>query len=55
VVAKPEAPTLDGDMLTVLLSSLAVFTILFFGLFLLRYAVETARAELQVRMREATT
>jgi len=55
VVAKPEGATLDGDMLTVLLSSLAVFTILFFGLFLLRYALETARAELQVRMREATT
>ena len=54
VVAKPEGPTLDGDMLTVLLTSLAVFTTLFFGLFLLRYALETLRAEVQARERAAT-
>ncbi len=54
VVAKPEGPTLDGDMLTVLLTSLGVFTILFLGLFLLRYALETVRAEVEARTREAT-
>jgi hypothetical protein len=41
-------------MLTVLLTSLAVFTTLFFGLFLLRYALETLRAEVQARERAAT-
>ncbi len=54
VVVKPEGPTLDGDMLTVLLTSLGVFATLFFGLFLLRYALETLRAEVQARAREAT-
>ncbi|MCH7533491.1 MAG: hypothetical protein IIB36_17280, partial [Gemmatimonadetes bacterium] len=46
--------TLPGDMLTLLLTSLAVFTTLFLGLFLLRYALETLRAGQQARTREAT-
>ena len=54
VVFKPERPTLPADMLTLLLISLAVFTTLFFGFFLLRYALETFRAELQARERAAT-
>jgi heme exporter protein C len=54
VVAKPEGPTLDGDMLTLLLTSLGVFTMLFLGLLLLRYALETVRAEVEARAREAT-
>lgn len=54
VVLKPERPTLPGDMLTLLLTSLAVFTTLFLGLFLLRYALETLRAGQQARTREAT-
>ncbi len=53
VVVKPEGPTLPGDMLTLLLTSLAVFTVLFFGLFLLRYALEGLRAEVDVRVRRA--
>ncbi len=40
VVLKPEGPTLDPAMLQALLSGLAAFTLLFAGLFLLRYAVE---------------
>jgi hypothetical protein len=38
-------------MLTLLLTSLAVFTLIFFGLFLLRYALENVRAELDLRAR----
>lgn len=40
VVIKPEGPTLHPDMLTTLLVSLAGFTLLFLGLFCLRYSVE---------------
>ena len=54
VVLKPDGPTLPGDMLTLLLTSLAVFTVLFFGLFLLRYSLEGVRAELASRSRSAT-
>jgi heme exporter protein C len=53
VVVKPEGPTLPGDMLTLLLTSLAVFTMLFFGLFLLRYALEAIRGEVDLRARRA--
>jgi heme exporter protein C len=45
VVAKPDGPTLPGDMLTTLLVGFAVFTVLFFGLFLLRYALEGLRTQ----------
>ncbi len=54
VVVKPEGPSLPADMLTVLLTSLAVFTLLFFGLFLLRYALEGARGVVDVRARRAS-
>jgi heme exporter protein C len=54
VVVKPEGPTLPGDMLTLLMTSLAVFTLLFFGLFLLRYALEGLRAGLDERARRAS-
>ncbi|MDE2973255.1 MAG: cytochrome c biogenesis protein CcsA [Gemmatimonadota bacterium] len=40
VVIKPEGPTLPSDMLATLLTFLAGFTMLFMGLFILRYAVE---------------
>jgi heme exporter protein C len=53
VVIKPEGPSLPGDMLTLLLTSLGVFTLLFFGLFMLRYALEGLRHELQLRARRA--
>ncbi len=51
VVAKPEGATLPGDMLFTLLFGLAVFTVLFFGLFLFRYHVEELRAQADLRAR----
>lgn len=51
VLNQDEGPTLDGDMLIVLLTSLAAFTVVFFGLFLLRYALEGLRAQLDQRER----
>jgi heme exporter protein C len=51
VVLKPEGPTLPGDMLTLLLTSLTVFTVLFFGLFLLRYALEGLRSRVELSAR----
>jgi heme exporter protein C len=54
VVMKPDGPSLPADMLTLLLTSLGVFTAIFFGLFLLRYALEGVRAELASRSRTAT-
>lgn len=53
VVVKPEGPSLPGDMLALLLTSLAVFTVLFFGLYLLRYALEAMRAEVDARARRS--
>ncbi len=40
VVLKPEGPTADPRMVITLLASLGAYTLVFFGLFLLRYAVE---------------
>lgn len=40
VVMKPEGPTADPDMVVTLLTSFGGFTLLFLGLFTLRYAVE---------------
>lgn len=40
VVIKPEGPTLHPDMLATLMTFLAGFTLLFLGLFILRYAAE---------------
>ncbi|MBT6374039.1 MAG: cytochrome c biogenesis protein CcsA [Gemmatimonadales bacterium] len=54
VVLKPEGPSLPGDMLILLLASVAVFQILFFGLFLFRYSIENVRGEVESRAREAT-
>ena len=54
VVIKPEGPTLPGDMLTTLLMSLGAFTVLFFGLFLLRYSLENLRFEVDTRSRQAS-
>ncbi len=53
VVIKPEGPTLPSDMLTVLLTSVGAFTVLFLGLFMLRYALEGIRHDLQLRQRRA--
>lgn len=53
VVAKPDGPTLPGDMLTTLFVGLGAFTILFFGLFLFRYALEGLRAEAELRERRS--
>ena len=54
VVAKPEGPSLPGDMLTLLMLSLLTFTVVFAGLFLLRYALETLRHDADVLERRAT-
>ena len=54
VVIKPEGQTLPGDMLTTLLMSLGAFTVLFLGLFLLRYSLENLRSELDTRSRHAS-
>jgi heme exporter protein C len=53
VVITPEGPSLPGEMLTLLLTSVGVFTMLFTGLFMLRYALEGLRHELQQRARRA--
>ena len=53
VLNQDEGPTLDGDMLTVFLTSLLAFTLIFLGLFLLRYALEGTRAEIALRARRA--
>ena len=55
VVIRPDAgPSLPGDMLTLLLTSLGVFTLLFVGLFMVRYAVEGMTRELDSRARAAS-
>lgn len=59
VVIKPEGPTLHPDMLVTLLTSVAGFTMLFLGLFFLRYSIELlsrrpAQGELH-RAREVLT
>jgi len=54
VVLKAEGATLPGEMLTLLLAALLVFTLLFFGLFLLRYALEGLRSGLDERARRAS-
>lgn len=52
VVIKPEGPTLHPDMLTTLLVALAGFTMVFLGLFALRYSIELA-ARRQARVEDA--
>jgi heme exporter protein C len=54
IVLKPDRPSLPADMLIVLLTSVLSFTLIFLGLFLLRYTLETLRAGQQARAREAT-
>lgn len=53
VVLKPEGPTLPSEMLATLGVGFVSFTLLFFGVFLLRYVLETARHEVDVRERRA--
>lgn len=53
VIRTDGGPALPGDMLTLLLTSLAVFTTLFAGLFMLRYALEGLRSEFDARARGA--
>lgn len=55
VVARVDGPSLPPDMLRTLLFGVVVFTVLFFGLFLLRYAVESLRAEVALRERRSAT
>jgi hypothetical protein len=52
---KPDAPSLPGDMLTLLMLGLLSFTLLFAGVFLLRYALETLRDAADARERRVTT
>jgi heme exporter protein C len=53
VVVRPGRPMLPGDMLTLLLTSLAVFLVLFSGIFMLRYALEGIRHDVQLRTRRS--
>jgi len=46
-------PALPGDMLALLLTSVAVFTMIFAGLFMLRYALEGLRHQVDMRGRAA--
>jgi heme exporter protein C len=55
VVMKPEGPTLDPEMLTTLMVGLGSFTLLFLGVFLLRYGLEAASHAVLVRERRAET
>lgn len=49
VVLKAEGPTLHPDMLTTLLMGFLAFTVLFVGLLILRYGLERAQRELNLR------
>ncbi|MDT8342552.1 MAG: cytochrome c biogenesis protein CcsA [Longimicrobiales bacterium] len=49
VVLKVEGPTLHPDMLTTLLTSILASTLLFVGVMILRYGLERAQRELQLR------
>ena len=53
VVVRPDGPTLPGDMFATLMTSLGAFTVLFLGMFLLRYALEGLKSELDARTRRA--
>ena len=53
VVIKPEGPSLPEDMFALLMISLASFTVLFLGLFLLRYSVEGVRHAVDLHDRPA--
>ena len=45
VVMNPDGPSLDPDMLTTLFTGLGAFTLIFFALFLFRYALEHVKEE----------
>jgi heme exporter protein C len=49
VVLRPDGPNLDSAMLLTLMVGLLAFTLLFFSLFLARYAVEYLERELALR------
>ncbi len=49
VVLKPEGPTLDSAMLITLMVGLLTFTLLFLGLFLIRFSAESLDRKLQLR------
>lgn len=49
VVLKPEGPTLDSAMLITLMVGLLTFTVLFLGLFLIRFSAESLDRKLQLR------
>ena len=51
VVARVDGPSLPGDMLVTLLFGVATFTVIFFGLFLFRYALGEVNSELEARTR----
>ena len=51
VVVKPEGPTLPGDMLTLLGVSLVSFTLVFLGMFSVRYALANLEARLSAQSR----
>lgn len=53
IVLKPSRPSLPGDMLTTLLTSVGVFTVLYVGLVMLRYALGLLREAREEEMADA--
>lgn len=53
VVMKPDGPTLAPEMLTTLMVGLLSFTLLFLGVFMMRYTVEVASRAIAIRERKA--
>lgn len=49
VVIKAEGPTLHPDMLTTILTGVLTFTVLFAGLLMLRYGLQRAQHDLELR------
>jgi heme exporter protein C len=54
IVLKPSRPSLPGDMLTTLLMSVGVFTVLYVGLLMLRYALGLLREAREEELADAS-
>jgi len=54
IVLKPSRPSLPGDMLTTLMLSVGVFTVLYTGLLMLRYALGLLREAREEELADAS-